>query len=269
MGKASSAKKVARAARTGGGRTRRGSTSWVWPGLMAMVVILGTAGIVYSRDQHQPDNSRPLAAAAGVAGDHWHAALGFDICGTFAPNVPDSGTDPLGIHTHGDGVVHIHPFSALSSGKRAKLQVYFDTVSVKATASEIKLPTDSVTHKNGQSCETGPGKVQTKVWDTRSPTDQGRIVTGNPADIRPTDGMLITIAFLPEGADIPRPPSADQLDKLTDVGPQATDTTLPADASTSTTVPADPNASTTVPAVTTTSEAPTTTVASATTTSRP
>ena len=37
MGKASSAKKVARAARTGGGRTRRGTTSWVWPGLMAAV----------------------------------------------------------------------------------------------------------------------------------------------------------------------------------------------------------------------------------------
>ena len=41
MGKASSAKKVARAARTGGGRTRRGTTSWVWPGLMALVVVIG------------------------------------------------------------------------------------------------------------------------------------------------------------------------------------------------------------------------------------
>jgi hypothetical protein len=244
---------------------------------MAMVVILGTAGIVYSRDQHQPDNSRPLAAAAGVAGDHWHAALGFDICGTFAPNVPDSGTDPLGIHTHGDGVVHIHPFSALSSGKRAKLQIFFDTTNVKVSASSIKLPTDDTTHKNGQNCDAGTvgtATVQTKVWDSRDPADQGRIVTGNPSGIRPTDGMLISIAFVPAGTDIPRPPSAGQLDKLTDVGTQptnaTTDTTLQPDSpavSTSTTVP-DPGAatSTTTPSSTT---VPSTTVASTSTTARP
>src|SRR5687768_15606849 len=99
MGKASSAKKVARAARTGGGRTRRGTTSWVWPGLMAVVVILGTAGIVYSRDQRQPDNTRPLTT------DHWHAAVGYYICGSFVPNLPE-GDDPLGIHGHGDNIVH-------------------------------------------------------------------------------------------------------------------------------------------------------------------
>lgn len=239
-----------------------------------MVVILGTAGIVYSRDQHQPDNTRPRAAAAGVAGDHWHAALGFDICGTFAPNVPDSGTDPLGIHTHGDGVVHIHPFSSLSSGKRAKLALFFDTVGVKVSDTQIKLTTDETTHKNGQKCDDGPAAVQTKVWDSRDPSDQGRIVTGNPANLRPTDGMLITIAFVPTGADIPRPPSADQLDKLSDVGTQptnaSTDTTLPG--ATTTTAPADPNAPTTTAAPSTTS-VPATTVApttvAATTTSRP
>jgi hypothetical protein len=258
MGKASSAKKVARAARTGGGRTRRGTSSMLWPGLMALVVILGTAGIVYSRDQRQPDNTRPLPAANGVAGDHWHAALGVDICGTFAPNIPDSGTDPLGIHTHGDGVVHIHPFSTTASGKRAKLSVFFDTVGADISASKIKLPNDDTTHKNGQSCQSGPATVQTKVWDSRDPSDQGRIVPGNPADIRPTDGMLITIAFVPAGTDIPRPPSADQLDKLSDVGTQPTDATK----DTTTTAPADPNATTTtVAGSTTTAPGATTTVA--------
>jgi hypothetical protein len=247
---------------------------------MAMVVILGTAGIVYSRDQHQPDNSRPLAAAAGVAGDHWHAALGFDICGTFAPNVPDSGTDPLGIHTHGDGVVHIHPFSALSSGKRATLQIFFDTTNVKVTSSEIKLPTDNVTHKNGQHCDAGTvgtATVQTKVWDTRDPADQGRIVPGNPSDIHPKDGMLITIAFVPAGTDIPRPPSADQLDKLSDLGTQptnaSTDTTLPPDATASSSTTVDPSAPSTTIGTNTitpsTTSAPTTTVASTSTTARP
>jgi len=223
MGKASSAKKVARAARTGGGRTRRGTTSWVWPGLMAAVVVLGTAGIVYSRDQRQPDNTRPLAAVAGRAGDHWHAAIGYYICGSFVPNLPE-GDDPLGIHGHGDNIVHIHPFGASSSGKRATLSIYFDTVKANLSADKIELPGQDTKH-NGDKCPDGTeGVVQTKVWDTRDASNPGRLVPGNPSNIRPQDGELITIAFMPKGADIPKPPSEPQLDALSDVG---TPTTLP------------------------------------------
>ena len=232
MGKASSAKKVARAARTGGGRTRRGSTSWVWPGLMAAVVILGTAGIVYSRDQRQPDNTRPLAAAAGRQGDHWHAAIGFHICGSFVPNLPE-GDDPLGIHGHGDNVVHIHPFGASSSGKRATLEVFFDTVGADVSDDRIELPGQD-TKRNGDKCGDKTGVIRTKVWDTRSPTDQGRIVEGDPSNLRPQDNQLITIAFGPEDADIPKPPSEPNLDALTDV-PGATTTTVVSPTTTSST----------------------------------
>ena len=248
MGKASSAKKVARAARTGGGRTRRGSTSWVWPTLMAFVVILGTAGIVYSRDQRQPDNSRPLAASGNRAGDHWHAAIGFYICGQFAPNLPE-GTDPLGIHGHGDNVVHIHPFGSSAAGKRARLEIFFETVDVDVTDDSIKLPGQD-RKSNGDDCENGDGRVQTKVWDSRDPSDQGRIVSGDPSDIRPQDGQLITIAFVPEGTDIPRPPSADTLDNLSDLQPTPASTTSTTTATSETTSPAsttppDINATTT------------------------
>ncbi|HJV08654.1 MAG TPA: hypothetical protein VJ653_03210 [Acidimicrobiales bacterium] len=234
MGKASSAKKVARAARTGGGRTRRGTTSWVWPGLMAAVVILGTAGIVYSRDQRQPDTTRPFAAAAGRAGDHWHAAIGYYICGSFVPNLPE-GDDPLGIHGHGDNVVHIHPFGSSSAGKRATLEIYFDTVGADISDDKIELPGQD-TKRNGDRCDNGPGVIQTKVWDTRSPTDQGRIVEGDPSSIRPQDNQLITIAFVPEGTDIPRPPSEPNLDALSDVAGATTTTSIsPTTTSSSTT----------------------------------
>jgi hypothetical protein len=239
MGKASSAKKVARAARTGGGRTRRGSTSWVWPGLMAAVVILGTAGIVYSRDQRQPDNTRPLTT------DHWHAAIGYYICGSFVPNLPE-GDDPLGIHGHGDNVVHIHPFGASSSGKRATLEVYFDTVNADISDDRIELPGQE-TKSNGDRCENGPGRVQTKVWDTRSPTDPGRIVEGDPSNIRPQDNQLITIAFVPEGTDIPRPPSEPNLDALTDVPGATTTTSTPAPTTSSSTTTTAPTTSTSTP----------------------
>lgn len=229
MGKASSAKKVARAARTGGGRTRRGSTSWLFPGLMAFVVILGTAGIVYSRDQRQPDTTRPLTT------DHWHTAIGYYVCGSFVPNLPE-GDDPLGIHGHGDNVVHIHPFGASSSGKRATLDVYFDTVSADISDDKIELPGQD-TKRNGDRCDNGPGRIQAKVWDTRSPTDTGRIVEGDPSSIRPQNNQLVTIAFVPDGTDIPKPPSESNLDALTDV-PGATTTTLtPATTTSTTTAP--------------------------------
>lgn len=261
MGKASSAKKVARAARTGGGRTRRGSTSWAWPSLMALVVVLGTAGIVYSRDQRQPDNTRPLPSGAGRTGDHWHAAIGFDICGTLSPPLPQPDV-PAGLHTHGDGLIHIEPTDFRSSGKRARLEVLFESVNTTASATQLKLP-DQEVRRNGERCEEGPAEVQMKVWDSRDPADTGRLVEGNPSEFRPQDGMLITIAFLPPGADIPRPPSVAQLEEaMAPTDPTAsTSSTVPGPAATTTTV-ADPNAPT--------STTPTsTTAASTTSTSRP
>lgn len=231
MGKASSAKKVARAARTGGGRTRRGTTSMMWPGLMALVVILGTAGIVYSRDQRQPDNARPLAASAGRAGDHWHAAIGFYICGAFAPDLAE-GEDPVGIHGHGDGIVHIHPFGVSAAGKRATLELYFDSVGADVSGDKIELPGQDTKH-NGDKCDAASGVIRTKVWDSRDPSDPGRIVEGDPSNLRPKDNQLITIAFGPENQDIPKPPSEKHLDALTDI-PGATTTTLVAPTTTST-----------------------------------
>ncbi len=242
MGKASSSKKVSRAARTGGGRTRRGASSLAWPVIMSVVVVLGVAGIVYSRDQRSPEDTPPRAAIAGREGDHWHSALGFDICGTFASPLTTP-TDPLGIHTHDDGVVHTHPFSSRSAGTNARLGLYFETANVKVSSDEIEIP--GQIKKNGQECDGKPAKVQVKVWQSRDPADEGTIFVGDPNDIRLGDNQLITVAFVPEGTDIPRPPSEANLDKLTDLGPQPT-TTLPAEGE-ATTVPAE-GATTTAPA---------------------
>ena len=252
MGKASSSKKVARAARTGGGRTRRGTSSLGWPIAMGMVGVLGTACIVYSREQRQPDTSAPVAGAPGKAGDHWHSAIGFDICGTFAPNLADPGVDPLGIHTHGDGVVHTHPFSARAAGKNARLGVYFEIFDdLKVSANEIDLPGQEA-KRDGMECDGKPAVVRTKIWQSRSPTEEGEVYNGDPGDIRLGDNQLITIAFLPADAEIRKPPSEVSLDNLSDVAPQPTE--VPPEPST-TTVPG----ATTVPPATSTTSAETTT----------
>ena len=222
-------RKVTKVARTGGGRTKRGQTTLFFPAVIAVTVVLGTFLIGFSRAQRQPDTSRPRVGA-----DHWHAAIGFYICNQFASNVPDNGQDPLGIHTHGDGIVHIHPFSSQSAGKKAILKVWFDTVGVTATDTQLKLPGEDSAHKNGQDCNGKAATIITKVWDTRAASDTGHIVSGAPGDNRLRDNQLITVAFVPEGTEIPRPPSEKQLDNLSDVA-GATTTTTP----TSSTVPGE------------------------------
>ncbi|HEX2043691.1 MAG TPA: hypothetical protein VHF24_13740 [Acidimicrobiales bacterium] len=255
MGKASSSKKVARVARTGGGRTKRGSTSWFWPVFIGVVVVLGTAGIVQAKMERQADASPPRIPGDGRPGDHWHAALGFYVCDTFLPNIADE-TDPLGIHTHNDGVVHIHPQRTAAAGRNARLGVFMDAVKGEVSESEIRVPGQE-TKKNGMKCGEKPARVQAKTWPSKDPNVEGTMFNGDPADIRFTDGQLITVAFVPDGTDIPRPVSAPNLDRLTDVPgattttapgatpstePGATDTTAP---STETTPP--PDAATTAP----------------------
>src|SRR5437660_9818680 len=106
MGKASSSKKVARAAGAGGGRTVRGRQPWLYWSVIILTVILGTAGVVSSRNSrlHGISTSGSQPPRAGV--DHWHVAYGIFICDHFDPAMPDNGQDPVGIHTHGDGIIH-------------------------------------------------------------------------------------------------------------------------------------------------------------------
>ncbi len=240
MGKASSNKKVARAARTGGGRTAKGqSTSWFWPVFIGIVVVLGTAGIVHSKAQRQTDTAAPRPAENGRPQDHWHAALGIYVCDKFMPPVTDQ-TDPSGIHTHGDGVVHIHPFSEVAAGRRATLGTYFKAIKAQVSSSQITIPGQG-TERNGKKCGDKSAEIQTMRWADRNPETEGIRYTGDPSDLRLRDGELITIALVPEGAEIPRPESAGQLDNLTDLGDQPAPTEIPADPSAS--VPVDPSGS--------------------------
>lgn len=243
MGKASSTKKVARVARTGGGRTARGRGSLLWPGVLTITVVLGTFLIFYSREQNQTSVDR----LPPQRGDHWHAAYGVYLCDKFVDPVADQ-NDPLGIHTHADGVIHVHPKAAASSGENATLGVFMDAVKAKVTSSEIKIPGEK-TMKNGDKCGNKEGRVEARTWNKGAPADdEGKLVAGNPADMRLLDNQLVTIAFVPEGTKVPQPPSAPTLDNLSDV---------------TTTTPALPDVPTTTPGATTTAPPATTSTSTA------
>ncbi len=215
MGKASSSKKVARAASTGGGRTSRGARPWGWYLTMGMVAVMGTLAIVSSRNERQASSNplksekpRPPASDKGFAGDHWHAAYGLYICDSFLGPI-ESDRDPQGIHTHNDGVIHIHPFTRAVSGRKATFGVFTRAVGITITEDKLEVPGDK-TYNNGDKCGKKTGKVQVFL--------NGEERAGDPRKIRLRDRDLLVIAFAPEGAEFPKkPPSEGNLDNLNDV----------------------------------------------------
>ena len=73
------------------------------------------------------------------------------------------------------------------------------------------------------------GELQVVVWDSFTDTGDGRRYVSDFNDIRiDQDGMVFTIAFVPEGTDIPMPPWAAELPELgaADQGQTAPTTTV-------------------------------------------
>ncbi len=220
MGKASSTKKVARAARTGGKQTTQ-KRSLGFPVLLGGVVVLGVAlvafAVINNRDV-SANTAKPRAQGQGTPSDHWHDAFGIDICGQLQPVVSDRADDAEGIHTHGDGVIHIHPFGLRSSGPRATLGKFFDDVGLKVISGGIKMP-DGKVYKSGQTtCNGAPATVTVAHWtnaQTASNTKPDKVYTSGFADIKLTEnGGAFTVAFLPKGATPQAPDSASQLAQL-------------------------------------------------------
>lgn len=215
MGRASSSKKVARAARTGGGRTYTAQRPIGWYSAMAIVVILGLLVLVISvqdrKQQVAAEQTKVAPFEQGSeekpAGDHWHTAYGVYACDEFLPFLEDNGRDPDGIHTHGDGVIHVHPFTRRAAGENAVLEVFEELMGMKFDADRIEY--DGKTFKNGDDCDGKEGVVRFLV--------NGKEVTGDPSDYKYEDRDVIVVAFTPEGKKIPALPWADALDNLSDV----------------------------------------------------
>jgi hypothetical protein len=222
MGKASSNKKVARAAKAGGGRARAaGERNVLFPAALAAVVILGTLLVVYAREDRQAtalDTPRAFE-------DHWHSAYGIYICDEFLPDLPEF-TAPQngGNHTHGDGLIHVHPFSNARAGQNATLVNWFrDAGAVLGGGDQLSddrlgVPGGETYVEGEDSCDGVDGDpiVQVAVWDAAIRAVEGeepdRIVTEDFGSIRfEVDGMAYTIAFAPEGAELPPPPTVEGL----------------------------------------------------------
>jgi hypothetical protein len=173
--------------------------------LLDVVIIVIVALIA----PHDPFPRSPIPTVVGPqAGDHWHVALGVDDCGLWTPNwltpvspstgVPiRAGTDRYaGLHSHGDGLIHLEPASSDEMGQRATLGQYFTFAGFELDATSISFA-DGVNESNGNPCD---GKRGVLRWAVN-----GKEHRGDPAAYKLRDGDVVELVFATAGTAMPLP----------------------------------------------------------------
>ncbi len=247
-------------------------------------------------DAKKPDQKKVAAAEKKLeelsSDTHWHSAYGIFQCDKYLE--PIDGTefaDPVGLHSHDDGLLHIHPFLLRVSGRKARLGIWMESAYLTASSKQLKFPTpgkrgstgrvsvpsDFVTLKAKSTCQDKKGKaipaqISLYVWDSVN-DKSASVYSAGLGDVRVGENQVYAFVIAPKGTKIPKPPSIAALDKPSDVvSPLAStaeaplsatgaSTTIPAASSTSagsTTVAAKSSVSTTVvpPSTPTTTKAP-------------
>jgi hypothetical protein len=265
MGKASSAKKVARAARAGGSKRSGQRRPMGFPIAIAAVLVLGLVLVLFARDRRDanafpranedhvhsaydtyvcvPDTgapaSTPTTPAAGEPGDSTTTtsttaptsttvAAPADAPGEYLAPFTDATQDALGIHTHGDGLIHIHPFTDSAAGRKATLGLFLDQVGVSMTNDTLSLPTGQTYTEGVTKCQGGrDGELQVAKWNNVNDAAQGKkpneIFTSGFDQIRLGADNSFTIAFMPPGSTIPaKSDVVSRIDNVTDLGPSTT-----------------------------------------------
>jgi hypothetical protein len=245
MGKASSAKKVARAARAGGRTSSGQPRSFLFPGVLTLVVVLGVSLVVFARSERLSEDM------GGVPqfGDHIHLAFGVNACGNFLGDLPEFET-PVGIHTHGDGVLHVHPFSQLGIGANATFGRYLRDaredggLDAAVTESKINWLGEEYVEGDVDRCpDVENPQIRVAFWSSAADPDaEPQITTGAFNDLSLSeDGGAITVFYGDGDADIPKPPTAGDLAALGAVdGPTGTSVAPDADPGMNTTSTAPP-----------------------------
>lgn len=198
---------------------KQGTSRWFYVA-MVVIVVAGLLGVVFARGGNEAAAGSPSPPTAeNPSGDHWHAALGVNICGEWISNPAEFETAAgsavrTGIHTHGDGFIHIHPFTSSEGGGNATLGKFLGYGGWSASESSISVWTgpsgdpQTTDWKNGDKCpntagEAGKGKPGEVVFEVNCKT-----VSGNPSDHKLADQEVVAIGFLAKGEELGAPPNA-------------------------------------------------------------
>lgn len=181
-------------------------------GVILLVLLAGAAIVALFASQRE--SVVGISPEAGI--DHWHDAYLVHACGT---DLPASGgvEGPDGIHTHGSGLIHVHPSNPSGAGPNADFGVFLEALGAELTddtytpgPGELQL-----TLSEAEGCDGEEAELQLAYWEDAWSDDDPVIVTENMSDVRfdAEAGGAYTLALLPAGAEIPKPP-VDRLELL-------------------------------------------------------
>ncbi|MGI9622072.1 MAG: peptidylprolyl isomerase [Acidimicrobiales bacterium] len=153
-----------------------------------------------------------------AVGDHWHAAYGIYVCESFVEPIADD-SDPEGIHTHGDGIIHIHPFVESAAGANATMGKFFEAVGIELTDEGFFGAGGSL--EEGVECLEGPGELKVARWSLSDLDAEPEIVEIDVAEVRFLDDLeVFTLAMVGPGVVVPPPPTIAGLGQISDVDPE-------------------------------------------------
>jgi len=207
MGKASSSKKVARAAGLGGGRTYGSNPNYGYYLGLVILIVLGVLG-VYNATQYRDAKVNAAGNVAPTVGQSppWFQGYAVEACGKMLDYVPTA-KDPYGITTKEKGIIYISPTVKAAAGQNATLGKFASSIGMTLNAAQLGLPGGHL-YQDGQTCEGKPGHVYVMTWS--SPQEpaadgvqqykKGPDNTCNPDCNSGTllrNNWLVTMAFLP------------------------------------------------------------------------
>lgn len=134
-----------------------------------LALVVAACGGVEPTTAPVPTRTGGSEALGARTGEHWHARLSVDVCGTpfIVPAFPG------GIHTHGEGQIHIHPTLNEDAGQNATLgrflDIAYNTGALAVLPGRIQLPGEPV-YRDGDACPSGkPGKLQVSINGESNP----------------------------------------------------------------------------------------------------
>lgn len=235
----SSTKKAAKLAQKGKGQKIRFQGGTVFPIAVAVTLVLGLALIVYARQSLPAADSSPP-----TINDHWHAAYGFYLCDSWYQlegNLEEQNSQGqfintnflrTGIHSHDDGVIHWHPYTARAVGRNADLGVFLESYEVSISNDTLTFPSGASLSANADfppanfnplaeyvegetQCDGEDAELSVKAWGSFTDTDGGKRYIANMDEVHvDNDGMVFGIYFTADGADQSMPPWAQNLPQL-------------------------------------------------------
>ena len=236
---------------------------------MGVVIVVGVALVAYSRQERLHPASAAADKTPPTLTADWTEGISFDLCGVTQPSLAASPSSTnIGIKTSGNGVINLQPLTNADTGHHATLGRFASHYAgLTLTASSVQLPGGKL-YKNGDSCGSNPGVLQVKTWS--NPTSQnGTVYSGAAPDLLLTNGQLITVAFVPRGDTIPKPPGTvvtAVLNGMTAAAQKASSTATTGATTATTAATTATTAATATTATTSASHASTSTTAAPTTT---